>query len=179
MNTWFSSDTHFHHLNVLTFGRNETFSSIEEMDEGLITRWNEVISAEDEVWFLGDFVFGKAKLYLPRLKGQLHLIVGNHDHKDTRKDSRWLSVNHYWELKDEDFGLIVLCHYPFESWNKHAYGSLHYHGHSHGNMPSRGRRIDVGVDCFNYYPVSLTQLKQHPQSKVNPHQVDHHILKEE
>jgi calcineurin-like phosphoesterase family protein len=175
---YFTADTHFRHINCLNYGRNKFFSSIEEHDNELIRRWNEIVKVDDELWFLGDFIFGKAKHYLPRLQGQLHLIIGNHDHKELRNNSRWLSVNHYCELKDNNFGLIVLCHYPFESWNKHSYGSLHVHGHSHGNLLPRGRRIDVGVDCFNFTPVSLEQLKLHPQLKVSPHQVDHHILKD-
>lgn len=35
-------------------------------------------------------------------------------------------------------------------------GSWMLYGHSHGNLTDiGGKTIDVGVDCFDYYPVSL------------------------
>ena len=46
---WFISDTHFSHGNFLNFFDNENnkirkFSTVEEMDDCLITKWNEKVS---------------------------------------------------------------------------------------------------------------------------------------
>lgn len=148
---WFTSDTHFGHANAIKFGR--PFSTMEEMDAELARRWNALVGDDDEVWHLGDFCWPKKPgAYLDQLKGRLHLIVGNHDHKQTRNHPRWLSVQHFIELKDGPENL-TLCHYALEVWNKSHYGALHFHGHSHGNLPSRGRRIDVGVDAHSFAPL--------------------------
>jgi calcineurin-like phosphoesterase family protein len=112
--------------------------------------------------------------YLDKLQGKLHLVVGNHDHTRTRKHPRWLSVSPFEELKDEHFTLIVLCHYALETWNRSHYGTVHLHGHSHGSLPSRGRRLDVGVDAWDFRPVSLETLRVHPTLAANPHLCDHH-----
>lgn len=54
MNIFFTSDTHFGHNNIIKLS-NRPFSSVEEMNEGLIERWNDVVGAEDIVYHLGDF----------------------------------------------------------------------------------------------------------------------------
>lgn len=48
-------------------------------------------------------------------------------------------------------------------------------GHSHGSMPDDTNMLscDVGVDCWNYTPVSMEQLQVH-MSKKTFKPVDHH-----
>ena len=77
-NIWVVSDCHFGHNNVLKFKdddgnliRGSKFSSIEEMDEHLIERWNSVVKAGDKVYNLGDVYFGQGHRVLPRLMGEL------------------------------------------------------------------------------------------------------------
>jgi calcineurin-like phosphoesterase family protein len=52
---------------------------------------------------------------------------------------------------------IVLCHYPLAEWDRQHYGSWHLHGHSHGNHKYTNGEyaIDVGVDSWNFTPLSL------------------------
>ena len=79
-NIYFTSDTHFGHANILNFCK-RPFKDVDEMNEELIKRWNEVISKEDTVFHLGDFAFGGAEIWnktLPRLNGHIVLILGNH-----------------------------------------------------------------------------------------------------
>lgn len=147
---WFISDTHFGHNSILALS-GRPFKDVEEMDRTMVDLWNAAVDQDDEVFFLGDFCWRKnPSVYLDQLKGKLHLIVGNHDHKQVRNHPRWLSVNHYLELESGLVGhtgrKIVLSHYAFEVWNKCHYGAVHLHGHSHGNLPRRGKRYDVGVD---------------------------------
>ena len=53
---------------------------------------------------------------------------------------------------------LVMCHYPFRSWNGQAKGALNLHGHSHGALTPLPRQFDVGVDVHGYAPVSLAEL---------------------
>ena len=54
--TWFSSDQHFGHSNIIKFML-RPFADVEEMDYALITNWNSVVSPEDSVYVVGDFSF--------------------------------------------------------------------------------------------------------------------------
>ena len=78
---WFTSDTHFGHKNIIKFSE-RPFSDVEEMDEVMIRRWNEVVGKDDTVYHLGDFAFlstGKLRQLISRLNGKICLVNGNHD----------------------------------------------------------------------------------------------------
>jgi calcineurin-like phosphoesterase family protein len=53
---------------------------------------------------------------------------------------------------------LVLCHYPFRSWNGQGRGALDLHGHSHGRLKPMPRQFDVGVDARGFRPVTLDDL---------------------
>lgn len=53
---------------------------------------------------------------------------------------------------------LVLCHYPFRSWHGMDKGWLDLHGHSHGRMKPQPRQFDVGVDVWDFRPVTLMQI---------------------
>lgn len=57
---------------------------------------------------------------------------------------------------------LVLCHYPFRTWNGIGKGALNLHGHSHGRLKPLPRQIDVGVDVWGFRPVTLAQLRAGP-----------------
>jgi calcineurin-like phosphoesterase family protein len=40
------------------------------------------------------------------------------------------------------------------------HGAWHLYGHSHGALPPYGKSFDVGVDCWNYKPVSFEQVQE-------------------
>src|SRR5215207_7522699 len=81
MATFFTADTHFG--DVLILGRRGRFASAAEHDGALITRWNETIGPEDEVWYLGGFAAGASRARCAEifagLNGIKRLIRGNHD----------------------------------------------------------------------------------------------------
>lgn len=54
---YLTSDCHFNHLNIIKLGR--PFSSIEEMNETIVSNWNDTVGEEDTVYVLGDFFMGK------------------------------------------------------------------------------------------------------------------------
>lgn len=169
---WFTSDTHFGHGNIIKFC-NRPFSSVEEMDEVLIERWNARVKPNDTVWHLGDFSFYKSYEKLNevfnRLNGNKYLVCGNHDY-DNAKRLFWEKVTPLEELM---FGkqTLVLFHYPMVAWHRSWHGSIHLHGHTHSALKGNNQRLDVGVDCWNYQPINFEEikdlLKDSPKREVN------------
>ena len=93
------------------------------MDAELVARWNATVAADDVVWHLGDFARTAAQAddLLGRLNGTKHLVVGNNDPESVRSLPGWASVQDYAELTEEGVRL-VLCHYPFRTWERHGPG---------------------------------------------------------
>mgnify|MGYP006935470701 CR=1 FL=1 len=159
MTIFFTSDHHFNHINILSHCQ-RPFSSVQEMDEEMISRWNSVVKEKDEVYYLGDFTLGNwatAWSYIKRLKGKIKFIEGNHDWRWFSKLSNEQKLLPIHELK-YNHNTFVLCHYPLRGWNKSFRGSYHLFGHEHGNMLPYGKSFDIGVDCWDFYPVSIEQV---------------------
>ena len=172
MNTWFTSDTHFGHANAIKHC-NRPFASADEMDEALIANWNAVVGPRDEIWHLGDFAFRNgtaATNYLRRLNGRKHLIWGNHDSNQVRKIAQWTSSQPYAEIT-VDKQRIVLFHYGMRVWNKLHHGAIHLYGHSHSNLPGTRKSLDVGTDCWNFFPVNLAQIQERLATLPEAHEV--------
>jgi calcineurin-like phosphoesterase family protein len=157
---FFTADTHFQHRRIIDLcGR--PFRDVDHMDETLIKNWNEVVSPDDEVWHLGDFAMGdqtRVGEILSRLNGRVHLVWGNHDNRKKIDPSWFASVQDYAEVTD-GVDMVVLSHYPITVWNGSHHGSYHMFGHVHGRLRPVGRACDVGVDAWEFYPVSLSQVK--------------------
>lgn len=154
---YFTSDTHFGDHRVLNLYP-RPFRSVSEMDEALVARWNDVVGEDDEIWHLGDFArtTAQAAEFFSRLRGRKHLVLGNNDPGPVSRLG-WESVSTYIEIEAEGKRL-VLCHYPFRSWNGMHRGAVNLHGHSHGRLKPLPRQFDVGVDARNFQPVRLAEL---------------------
>lgn len=176
-NIFFTADHHFGHANIIKF-TNRPFDSVEAMDEFLVDCWNLVVGDDDTVYHLGDFTLGgDAAKYISAIKGKIKFIANEWHH-----DRRWLRTispgqksrsGHVIELlpplyvKEIEGRKIVMCHFPFESWDSAHYGSIHLHGHSHGKMRHVPNRIDVGVDAtLTFMPVRINYIIEH--NKHNP-----------
>ena len=188
MNTFFTSDTHFGHANIIKYC-NRPFADVEEMDNTLIHNWNSIVRPEDTVYHLGDFAVGggPAAPYLHRLNGTICFCLGNHDKRliKTYQDIE-LKLQSY-QIKRAESGIpylrevtiekqeIVLCHYAMKVWNGSHKGSWQLYGHSHGTLPDDPTALscDVGMDCWNYFPVSMEQLRAKMKTKTYK-PVDHH-----
>lgn len=171
MATYFTSDNHFGHANILEYS-GRPFRNVEEMNEEMISRWNAVVTDADHVYHLGDFCLGSPELAIAsvsRLKGQKHLVFGNHD-KGLRKNPGFLRRFVKACDLDEvtvDTQRIVLCHYALKTWNQSHRGSWNLHGHSHGSLDEdpNALQLDVGVDCWDYAPVDFLTLRSKMQWK--------------
>ena len=158
MSVFFTADTHFGDHRAINIWR-RPFESAAAMDAVLVERWNAVVGRDDEVWHLGDVARRPADVaaLLARLNGAKHLLRGNNDPDATLAAPGWASVGDYAELA-LDGRRLVLCHYPFRSWNGQGRGAIDLHGHSHGRLKPMPRQFDVGVDARGLAPVTLAQL---------------------
>lgn len=160
------------------------------MNEELIKRWNERISPTDTVYVLGDMALCPYKEFEPiakRLNGIKYLIKGNHD-KYSEGQYRKLGFTVFHELKLKLAGQMVrLSHYPYSlPWYKRLFafkselrfmdrrpprvkGEWLMHGHSHvkWQLADNENRIHIGVDAFNYYPVSLREIESIMNKRLN------------
>lgn len=179
-NIFFTADLHFFHKNILNFcpTTRGNCESLDEMHQRLIANWNSQVSFNDHVYCLGDFSFGNsAKTFgiLSQLKGQIHLIKGNHDNwVNSYCKTLLTSVSDYKELKVSN-KLICMFHYPILEWRNAHYGSYHLFGHVHGkDMQISGRALDVGIDARPNGDMKLWTLQEvidymEPRLKTNHH----------
>ena len=186
MSTFFTSDWHFGHANIIKYS-NRPFADKYEMDRSIIVSHNSVVQPEDTVYFLGDIGFSDyqyvAKV-INRLNGIIHLVKGNHDNKLLKHSevrSRFASVNDLLEVTIPDQQghrggqKIVLCHYAMRVWNKSHHGSWQLYGHSHGSLAElrNSLQFDVGVDSHSFFPWSYEEVKAKMKTKeFQP--IDHH-----
>ena len=57
--------------------------------------------------------------------------------------------------------MYILSHYPMKSWNQKHRNSVMLYGHVHGQLlEDHSLSFDVGVDCWNYTPVSMEQIRK-------------------
>lgn len=161
-------------------------SDIDEMHDMIIHRWNRKVTPEDDVYVLGDVTFKKKYLWvISRLNGVKHLISGNHDPcwgfniKSAESHEKHLSDFYeagFHTIRDEmeiKIGLrkdVILSHFPPadahddddfrypEARPKPKPGQMVVHGHVHDKWRRRRGYINVGVDAWNFQPVSEHQL---------------------
>jgi calcineurin-like phosphoesterase family protein len=161
LTTWFTADTHFGHAGALSLYR-RPFASVAAMNAAMAERWNQTVAPDDEVWHLGDFALRTsataASALLRSLNGRKHLVTGNNDPPDIAALPEWTSVQAYIEITVDTYRLM-LCHYAFRTWNGMSKGALNLHGHSHGRLKPLPRQSDVGVDCWDFRPITVQQVR--------------------
>lgn len=175
MTVWITSDWHLGHRNILDLGPGRPFASIDEHDESLIERHNNLVKPNDVVWVLGDVAMGDITQSLAkcaRMNGRKILVCGNHDrpeqHADTpeRRD-RWI------ERYQRDGGFsVVLTRYG----NQYVYlpnskrVAVSHYPYAGENGPERTDRyadrrpIDVGLWLLHGHV--------HDQWQVNGRQIN-------
>lgn len=180
---WFVSDTHYSHKNIVRGVSNWTdksgcrpFNTLQEHDDWLVSLINEKVQKDDTLYHLGDWSFGgkdKIKEFRQKLNcNSIIIIPGNHDHhimQDLYPAANFgVTVeSHYLELIINKIPL-VLCHYPIESWNNMERGVRHLHGHTHGQLPVKRGRIDVGIDAIGLISLDDINLLPLPTDQRHP-----------
>ena len=167
-NIFLTSDTHFGHVGVCKFLREDGVTKLrpwdnpEEMDEEMVKRWNETVRPNDKVYHLGDVVINrKALKIMHRLNGDKVLIKGNHDifrleeYTPFFRDIRGSHV----------MNGLILTHIPVHPDNLYRFGcNIHGHLHSYRIMkevydPTYDR---VSIIDPRYFSVCVEQTDFRP-----------------
>lgn len=173
-NIWFTADLHLGHRNIIKLA-NRPFGDIEQHDDYIIDKYNELVDNNDDVYILGDISFNQSyenyKRIFGALKGNKYVILGNHDNKQNllrcQKEGLIVSICETKTIQiDKD--RVFLSHFPHREWTGYYYGAYHIYGHCHGNIDDHKQSTDCGVDCWEYEPVSWTELKQYIDDNCEP-----------
>jgi len=165
MKTFFLSDTHFGHKNIIRY-EHRPFASLEQMDEYLIQRWNSVVSSDDVVIHGGDFALCKkdiATSICHRLNGYKILVHGNHDR--SKKSMLEIGFN---EVVDYYYdGKVLVFHYPYIERNEtvktlYSECEVFLFGHVHTRdsevLTVLPKAINICCEKLDYTPKTLEQL---------------------
>lgn len=185
---YFTSDLHLFHKNnyggIVNICK-RPYHNVDEMTEDFICKNNEVITDSDDIWDLGDVAYRcSAKdvtCALKSMNGRRHIILGNHD-KPLRqayksgllsgllKSGKIEIIGGESAIDDPTFAIskmltlegqkIFMSHYAYRTWPGAFRGVIMLHGHSHGNLPElkKVKCFDVGVDVWDYHPVSFNVI---------------------
>lgn len=157
--TFFISDTHFGHTNIIKY-ENRPFENVDAMDKAIIANWNNKVSKQDTVFFLGDFGLHHAdiikNIYLS-LNGKIHFVSGNHDM--AHSDSWWIDrigVKRYYRYPIIWRDFYILSHKPV--YVNDAMPYVNIHGHTHSKRYDSDKHFNVSVECINYTPIRSDEL---------------------
>lgn len=180
---YFTSDCHLFHKRILDYEEaTRPFTSIEAMNEYIITIWNRTVKPEDEVYVLGDFIMGDIKnveYILSRLNGHITLVRGNHDTPAKLEEYKRLGV----EVKDIVYipykgRFFIGCHFPMNNEEfinmvrKDNSEVVWLYGHIHSNAPKGyvDGTYHIGMDTNDLAPISIEQIWQEswPEEIMTP-----------
>lgn len=166
MNTYFTSDFHFGHANIIKYCK-RPFNSLEQMNKTLIENYNKRVKENDTVFFLGDFCFRnskggkkgegevhKAEYYINQLNGKIVFIRGNHDKNNSLKTPIERVVIKYGGKR------ICMVHNPIHCDSRFE---INFCGHVHEKwkfkkLNSKSYMINVGVDVWNFKPITFDEI---------------------
>lgn len=174
MANFYISDLHLFCKSELRNGyfKERPFDTLEEMHETIKNNWNSTVTNGDHVYILGD----NSKRgynenlcgFLSQLKGNLHMIRGNHDDlSDLRMQKQFVEICDYKEISDVCDGKtykLILCHYPIYAWNGQHRGAIHLYGHCHDNFDD------------TLYQIVITKLNQEYQQRKSDQYIPFHAF---
>jgi calcineurin-like phosphoesterase family protein len=165
---YYTADEHYGHDEIITYC-NRPYRNNQVMTRDVIRRHNQVVKEGDTVHHIGDFAFaGPDRItyvenLLRRLNGKHILILGNHERINPLRlvDAGFWSV-HTSLVIEEQGHKLVLAHDP-SIWNCVANMDplpIFLHGHIHNvwKTVAEKKMVNVGVDVWDFYPVSLEQI---------------------
>lgn len=157
---WFTADWHLGHNNIIKFC-NRPFATVLGMDAHIIGEVNERVGQNDRLFNIGDVAVRNGNLASYRSQlicKNIFVVPGNHDRE--KELAKHFTVLPQCYMYENDGFRMVLCHYAMRVWAHSHHGAGHLFGHSHSTMPGTSTSMDIGVDCWDYKPVSLEEIKK-------------------
>jgi calcineurin-like phosphoesterase family protein len=159
---YFSADFHFGHENIIAY-TSRPFKNVKEMNAILIKNFNECVKSGDTIYILGDVStwYNIEPKDIERLVRKLHgrkiLILGNHDKFPVFDyvEMGFESVHTYFY--HERLG-VHLIHDPAPACGPK--NMLWLCGHVHGLFKETRNVLNVGVDVWDFKPVSEDIIKE-------------------
>lgn len=198
MEIWMTSDTHFSHNKSFIF-KPRGFNSVEEMNENIVERWNNIVKENDMIFHLGDVALNnteEAINYIKLLKGNIKWIRGNHcTESKIQTICKYCSNIQLIGNIDTSLAYILkygkfnfyLSHYPTLTANfddkKFTQHVINLHGHTHQQSHwlqlTNPFMYHVGVDSHNCTPVHIDEILSDIRNRWNELGLNTNILKEE
>lgn len=153
-----TSDWHFNHPGILHMERTR-FTSIEEHNEFIISRYNKTVGEDDVCYVLGDVGFApleELKPIIRSLHGKKILIKGNHD-RFNKGQALDLGFAEYYDHPVYYNSKIILSHEPVREAFNNPY-VVNIHGHLHGARLAYPNFVNVNVSSTDYLPLDLEVL---------------------
>lgn len=183
MQLWITSDQHFGHRNmaeVFTLADGtpaRPFTTVREMNDTMIARWNDVVKPQDHVWCLGDVSISRDALRVigPLLHGHKRLIRGNHDIFKTKE---YLAAG-FEEIRGVSVrNRLVYTHFPIHPLSMARFHA-NIHGHTHSQPDYDDRYMNVCVEHTNYTPVAVETIESEICRRVALRRVQEHFIAHE
>ena len=155
------SDTYFGRSSLL---KDRKHSSIKEMNNSIIDKWNSVVGEDDIVYHLGNFGWDiiSTEEALHKLNGIINLIPSPTDQgliEIFKLNNVMVIENGIHPIPSRN---CVLSHFPLKSWVGKDKGVLHIHG---GNKEYKANleeelRFNVNCDLWSSTPISIDALNE-------------------
>jgi calcineurin-like phosphoesterase family protein len=159
------SDCHFFHTKLFfEFGLRTEFKDTEDVNRTMFENWNNTISDEDYIFFLGDFVCGTnehgldkyktAQILYDSLNGKKIFIKGSHD-EHMKEYTKIPIQNGPIEILYKG-KRILLNHEPIKEFEQH----ILIHGHVHKSFPYHYKQNCFNISCevINYIPIHIDKI---------------------
>jgi calcineurin-like phosphoesterase family protein len=158
------SDQHFGHAAVIEYSA-RPFANVSEMNETMIRNYNSVVGNDDTVLWVGDCFFAPvhvAAQFMSEMNGRKILVRGNHD----GTHGRMKRIGFYDVFDEYRFDGFQVTHFHYDTVHRKPLpvprrlpGLTLLHGHTHSTERASPDAVHVGVDAWNYTPVSLSQIR--------------------
>lgn len=173
MSAFVTSDLHLGHAKMLDFVRPDgeplrPFSSLDEMHETIIMKWNKKVHQKDRVYILGDVAISRNALpLLNELNGAKILVRGNHDIYKLKD-----YLPYFEDIRGAFFrggdstmpGGIIFTHIPVHPDNLQGHYLGNVHGHLHCHLVIKDGQADrryfnACLERNDFEPVALENIK--------------------
>ena len=154
--TFVTADTHWGHASICEYNAKHgsalrPWDTPEEMDEAMVTLWNETVRPGDKVIHLGDVAKQKHQVAtMGRCTGDKILIKGNHDVLELSAYLPYFNDISGVHIVRTEGMKFLLTHIPV-----HERGKDRYDGNIHGHLHSQS----IGDPWFQCVSVEQTGFK--------------------